>query len=151
MFELYLHRWDLVPDGEPIVTPTAQLLPVLRQETPAMLKLSSQPDQQRGAALMEWWAGGGAAAVFARDNNAVLIERATGTRTSMPVTSLHESMKLKAIIIISSRPNTLDSSGSQEWKCWTIRVLLPTKDGEGFLIKFSMDLKIVCKSRLKVD
>ena len=33
MFELYLHRWDLVPDGEPIVTPTAQLLPVLRQET----------------------------------------------------------------------------------------------------------------------
>lgn len=81
MFELYLHRWDLVPDGEPIVTPTAQLLPVLRQETPAMLKLSSQPDQQRGAALMEWWAGGGAAEVFARDNNAVLIERATGTRS----------------------------------------------------------------------
>lgn len=30
---------------------------------------------------MEWWAGEGAAKVFARDNNAVLIERATGTRS----------------------------------------------------------------------
>lgn len=81
MFEPYLHHWNLVADGDPIITPTAKLLPVLRQDMPVMLKLSSQPDQQRGAALMEWWAGDGAAEVFARDNNAVLIERATGTRS----------------------------------------------------------------------
>ncbi|MFB9222666.1 aminoglycoside phosphotransferase family protein [Paracoccus cavernae] len=81
MFEPYLLRWNLVADGEPIVTPTARLLPVLRQDMPAMLKVSSQPDQQRGAALMEWWAGEGAAKVFARDSDAVLIERATGGRS----------------------------------------------------------------------
>ena len=81
MFELYLHRWGLIADGEPVITPTARLLPVLRQETPAMMKLSTQPDQQRGARLMEWWAGEGAARVFARDNDAVLIERATGMRS----------------------------------------------------------------------
>lgn len=81
MFEPYLLRWNLVADGAPIETPTARLLPVLRQDVPAMLKLSSQPDQQRGAALMEWWAGDGAAKVFARDGDAVLIERATGRRS----------------------------------------------------------------------
>ncbi|MBD9529153.1 aminoglycoside phosphotransferase family protein [Paracoccus sp. PAR01] len=81
MFEPYLQRWGLVADGKPIITPTAHLLPVLRRGAPAMLKLSSQPDQQRGAALMEWWAGDGAAEVFARDKYAVLIERATGTRS----------------------------------------------------------------------
>lgn len=30
MFELYLDRWGLIPDGEPIVTHTSDLLPVRR-------------------------------------------------------------------------------------------------------------------------
>ncbi|GLK64887.1 aminoglycoside phosphotransferase family protein [Paracoccus kondratievae] len=81
MFRPYLHRWGLLADGEPVITATARLLPVLRQEMPAMLKLSSQPDQQRGAALMDWWAGDGAAKVLARDDHAILMERATGTRS----------------------------------------------------------------------
>lgn len=81
MFRQYLRLWNLVVDGEPIVTPTAQLLPVLRQGEPAMLKLSSHTDQQRGAALMEWWGGDGAARVFARDDAALLMERAVGTRS----------------------------------------------------------------------
>ncbi|RMC34279.1 aminoglycoside phosphotransferase family protein [Paracoccus alkanivorans] len=81
MFGPYLQRWNLVADGEPILTPAAHLLPVLRKGEPAMLKLSSTPDQQRGAALMEWWSGEGAARVFARDGTALLMERATGERS----------------------------------------------------------------------
>ena len=81
MFEPYLHLWDLIADGEVIITPAAQLLPVLRKGEPAMLKLSTDPDQQRGAGLMEWWSGDGAARIFARDSTALLMERATGDRS----------------------------------------------------------------------
>ncbi|MCT8974148.1 aminoglycoside phosphotransferase family protein [Microbaculum marinisediminis] len=81
MFESYLRLWNLVADGEPIVTPAARLLPVRRRGEPAMLKLSCNLDQQRGAALMKWWDGDGAAQVFAQDDNALLMERATGARS----------------------------------------------------------------------
>lgn len=77
-FEPYLRRWTLVADGVPIETPNARLLPVLRKGEPAMLKLSASPDQRRGAALMEWWDGDGAARVLARDETALLVERAIG-------------------------------------------------------------------------
>jgi streptomycin 6-kinase len=41
MFDPYLLRWSLVPDGDPITTPAAQLLPVLPvlpRGEPAMLQ-----------------------------------------------------------------------------------------------------------------
>lgn len=81
IFAPYLRCWDLIADGEPIATPAARLLPVLHRGMPAMLKLSSDADQQRGAALMAWWDGDGAAQVFAKDDNALLMERATGDRS----------------------------------------------------------------------
>ncbi|RFC63877.1 MULTISPECIES: aminoglycoside phosphotransferase family protein [Mesorhizobium] len=78
MFDTYLKLWNLVADGDPIVTSAANLLPALRTgDQPAMLKLSNNPDQQRGAALMDWWAGDGAAQVFERSETALLLERAT--------------------------------------------------------------------------
>lgn len=46
-----------------------------------MLKISSNADQSRGADLMEWWAGEGAARVLAREKAALLMERATATRS----------------------------------------------------------------------
>jgi streptomycin 6-kinase len=82
MFESHLVKWHLVPDGEAIITRAARLLPVRWRGEPAMLKLSSEADDQRGGALMEWWDGDGAARVLARDECALLLERATG-RTSL--------------------------------------------------------------------
>ena len=78
MFEPYLTRWNLVPDGAPIATRAAHLLPVLKDKIPAMLKLSHEADERLGGLLMEWWDGDGAARVFARDGDALLMERATG-------------------------------------------------------------------------
>jgi streptomycin 6-kinase len=43
-----------------------------------MLKLSNEKDERLGGVLMEWWDGEGAARVLARDNAALLLERATG-------------------------------------------------------------------------
>jgi streptomycin 6-kinase len=79
MFENYLTRWSLVPDGNPIMTTTSRLLPVRRYGDPAMLKVSIGSEERRGGALMEWWEGEGAAHVLAKDDAAVLLERALGS------------------------------------------------------------------------
>ncbi len=79
MFEPYLRRWTLVPEGDPIVTPAARLLPVQWRNEPAMLKLCHAEEEVRGGLLLEWWGGRGAARVFARCDAAVLMERAIGS------------------------------------------------------------------------
>ena len=81
MFEEYLTFWNLTPDGEPIATHSSDLLPVRRDDQPAMLKLARADEERRGAELMTWWNGGGAARVLAHDKNGLLMERATGTRS----------------------------------------------------------------------
>jgi len=78
MFEPYLTLWNLVPDSDPITTPVARLLSVTQDGEPAMLKVSHEEDERFGGVLMEWWDGEGAARVLARDNEALLLERATG-------------------------------------------------------------------------
>ncbi|MBR0641759.1 aminoglycoside phosphotransferase family protein [Plastoroseomonas hellenica] len=79
MFDAYLDRWGLVPDGAAIVTHSGRLLPVRQAGVPAMLKLAADPDERLGGALMAWWDGEGAARVLARDGDALLLERAEGT------------------------------------------------------------------------
>src|SRR5690606_23139290 len=76
MFRPYLDRWKLTPDGEAITTPTSFLLPVRHEGSPAMLKLARVEEERSGAALMDWWEGDGAAPVLARDDDALLLERA---------------------------------------------------------------------------
>lgn len=77
----YLARWGLVPDGAEIVTHAARLLPVLRGETPAMLKVATEPDERHGHILLRWWAGEGAARLYEAEDAALLLERATGGRS----------------------------------------------------------------------
>ena len=77
----YISAWELIPDGDPIVTPHAQLLPVLRHRETAMLKVASEAEEKRGGLLLEWWDGVGAARVLASDGDAILIERALGGRS----------------------------------------------------------------------
>ena len=79
MLEPYLRQWGLVPTGDPIVTRTSQLLPVLFHGQPAMLKVTDDADERHGHLLMRWWAADGAARVLACDDGAVLLERATGS------------------------------------------------------------------------
>jgi streptomycin 6-kinase len=71
-------RWQLVPDGEPIATPTSTLFPVRRNGLPAMLKIATEEEERRGAATMVWWNGAGAAPVLGHDGDALLLARATG-------------------------------------------------------------------------
>lgn len=79
VFDQYLSRWNLTPDGNPITTHAANLLPVISGGRPAMLKISHEQDELLGGALLDWWDGQGAAQVYAREGEALLIERATGS------------------------------------------------------------------------
>lgn len=81
MFETHLHRWHLVPDGEPIVTHSSHLLPVKQHGLNLMLKLSDEEDERTSGLLMDWWDGNGAAQVLAHGDGAILMERATGPRS----------------------------------------------------------------------
>ncbi len=76
MFDAYLDRWRLVPDGEPISTHTSDLLPTRRGTERVMLKIAREAEERRGAALMAWWDGVGAARLLEHDGDALLMERA---------------------------------------------------------------------------
>ena len=80
-FSRWLSRWGLVPDGEPITTPSGLLLAVHQAGAPAMLKIAREDEERRGGRLMAWWDGDGAAKVLARHGEALLLERATGARS----------------------------------------------------------------------
>ena len=81
MFEPYLSRWALTPDGTPIVTHSSNLLPVIWRGKPAMLKISDDEAERAGGAVLDWWDGDGAAKVYAHDAHAVLMERSLSTRS----------------------------------------------------------------------
>jgi streptomycin 6-kinase len=74
----YLTRWRLIPDGDPVATPSSILLPVRRDGVPAMLKVAHGEEERRGAAVMVWWNGEGAARVLEHEDDALLMERASG-------------------------------------------------------------------------
>lgn len=82
VFDAHLRAWDLRPDGAPVATPSSHLLPVrTASRLPAMLKLAHAEEERFGGLLMSWWDGDGAARVLRRDDDALLLERATGTRS----------------------------------------------------------------------
>lgn len=81
MFEEYITRWALVPDGEPIITHSSRLLPVRYENAPAMLKVSVGGEEKFGGGLMLWWDGDGAARILAHNDEALVLERATGPRS----------------------------------------------------------------------
>jgi len=72
----YLKRWNLILDGERIITSTSELLPVIYKSKKCMLKIALVEEERQGNRLMVWWNGNGAASVLAHDDHALLMERA---------------------------------------------------------------------------
>ena len=75
-----LAGWGVAPAGAPLLTPSSELMPGIREGIPVMLKIALVDEEVRGAALLEWWGGRGAATVLEREESATLMVRATGTR-----------------------------------------------------------------------
>ena len=78
VFDVWLARWKLSADGVALSTHSSDLLPVRHAGRPAMLKIARSDEERRGAQVLAYWRGEGAARVFARDDNALLMERASG-------------------------------------------------------------------------
>ncbi len=76
----WIKRWDLTPDGAPVVTHSSRLLPVRYRGLPAMLKVAPG-EEKDGGAILQWWDGEGAARVHALEDDAVLMERIEGPRS----------------------------------------------------------------------
>jgi streptomycin 6-kinase len=81
MFEPYLSRWKLTPDGYVIVTRSSRLLPVRRGDERLMLKIALEDEERAGVRLLAWWGGEGAVRVLELDGDALLMERAAGHRS----------------------------------------------------------------------
>ena len=81
MFAPYISRWNLTPDGKPIITHSSQLLPVIYKDKAAILKIAIAEEEFRGALLMKWWNGTGAVRVLEHDGAALLMERIVGKQT----------------------------------------------------------------------
>jgi streptomycin 6-kinase len=78
--ERWIERWDLTPDGAPIITHSSRLLPVRYRGLPAMLKVAPG-EEKEGGAILHWWDGEGAVRVYALEDDAVLMERVEGQRS----------------------------------------------------------------------
>lgn len=76
-----MQRWHLQPDGTTLRTHSSRVLPVMAGKVPAILKVALEDDEKHACILMNWWNGQGAAKVLAADGDALLLERATGTRS----------------------------------------------------------------------
>jgi streptomycin 6-kinase len=81
VFDRFIEKWALLPDGEPILTRSSRLLPVRWRGLPAMLKIVVEPEERLGGLLMRYWDGQGAARVHAHEDDATLLERAEGKRS----------------------------------------------------------------------
>jgi streptomycin 6-kinase len=95
---VHLARWDLVPDGDPIETPSSLLLAVRHNGVPAMLKVAREEEERRGGALMAWWNGDGAAKVLAQHGPALLLERANGPRSLVAMVATGEDDEASRIL-----------------------------------------------------
>jgi hypothetical protein len=104
MFGDYLDRWELTPDGAPIIAHSSRLLPVRRNGDPAMLKVALHPEGKLGGRLMGWWDGRGAGRVLAHDDDALLIERACeGTSLADLARSGHDDQATRIICAAITR------------------------------------------------
>ncbi|MEJ3404267.1 aminoglycoside phosphotransferase family protein [Rathayibacter sp. YIM 133350] len=78
----WLQRWRLRVDGDILTTASSTLIPVVTEGgTAAMLKLSHSEEEERGAALLAAWNGAGAVPVLRLHGEALLEQRATGSRS----------------------------------------------------------------------
>lgn len=80
-----ISRWHLVADGQPFHTSSSVLQFVLapgaQAMLPAVLKVALCAEERRAAKVLRWWQGKGAVRVRAFHENAVLLERACGSRS----------------------------------------------------------------------
>lgn len=98
IFDHYLNQWQLIQDGDAIITNTSHLLPVIYQSKKAILKIAIVDEERNGARLMVWWNGEGAAHIFMHDGDALLMECAIGNHSLMAMAKSGQDDEASKII-----------------------------------------------------
>ena len=107
----WLARWHLALDGAAFGTPTSTLAPARTHDGSAvMIKVSHHEEERRGAALLDAWRGHGAARVLARDGDAILLERATGSRSLVSMAQTGADAEAARIVCLVA--NTLHAASA---------------------------------------
>ena len=94
----YIRSWNLICEGEGILTHSSIIQPVLYDGTKSVLKIPFSAEEKRGNKLMTWWDGVGAAKVLKYDDGAILMERITGNRTLKAMVSDNRDEEATRII-----------------------------------------------------
>ena len=86
-FKSLIETWRLTPDGDPILTHSSALHPVLYENKKAILKIATSDEEKRGNALMAWWSDRHApvAPVLAYEKDALLMLRARGQNSLIQI------------------------------------------------------------------
>jgi streptomycin 6-kinase len=99
MFDEYIARWNLILDGRPTATRSSRVLPVRQDGEAAVLKmLKPGVDEHNAAAFLEYLDGNGAVRLLAADRGALLMERATGTRSLRTMATSGEDTEAAEIL-----------------------------------------------------
>ena len=102
-----------------------------------MLKLATEEEERFGGVLMEWWDGDGAARVLARDDDALLLERAEGTASLADMArNGRDDEACRILCAVAARlhaPGQSRCRNSSRWQHW-FRELQPAAAAHGGLL-----------------
>lgn len=76
----YLNRWAVQRTGAVVTTPSSWLAPGLWRGRNVTLKVARIAEETRGGRVSAWWAGSAAADVYEVNDQAILMDRASGQR-----------------------------------------------------------------------
>ncbi|MFJ6024090.1 aminoglycoside phosphotransferase family protein [Brevundimonas sp. NPDC092305] len=98
VFAPWLDRWSLTREGPEIRSHAGHLLPVRRGDEALMLKVSAEADEREAWRLLEWWDGDGAVRLLAHEGDAILMQRATGSRALADMARADRDNEVTAIL-----------------------------------------------------
>jgi streptomycin 6-kinase len=99
----WLDRWRLSIDGAVFATATSTLAPAHTATGQAvMLKVSHHDEERRGSALLAAWSGRGAVRVLEHDGDAVLMERATGPRSLVAMSTTGSDAAATSVLCMTA-------------------------------------------------
>lgn len=108
----YLERWAVQQSGDVVITPSSWLVPGLWRHRNVMLKVARIAEEARGGRVLAWWAGSAAADVYEVNDQAILMDRASGPRdlTAMCQAGLDDEATHILCETIGSLHNVPDTS-----------------------------------------
>ncbi|MDH2445143.1 aminoglycoside phosphotransferase family protein [Amnibacterium sp. CER49] len=94
-----LRAWQVEPVADTLRTPSSLLVAGVRDGVPVMLKVPLVEEERVGCRLLEWWGGRGAVPVLERDDDAVLMLRATGGRSLVAMATDGQDATATAVLV----------------------------------------------------